>query len=179
MMSSYSIRSLAAGILGLALAAGYSSAVSAVEYTAQEKANIAIVRGFYDALDTTDTGNTKAAIAGIAKKYLAPGYIQHTNGDIGRDKFISTYTAGSLGNGAPQPQSLKYMGSGDLVLRLATTNGNVAWQMYKVEKGMISEHWGPGGGFGGAGGRRGGVPGGAPVGGGAAPAGGTTPRPAQ
>ena len=161
-----------AGVLSLALAAGYNSTASAAEYTAPEKANIAIVRGFYDALDPADTGNTKAAIAGIANKYIAPGYIQHTNGDIGRDKFISTYTAGSLGNGAPQPQSLKYMGSGDLVLRLATTNGNVAWQMYKVEKGIISEHWGPGGGFGGAGGRRGGVPGGVP-------AGGTTPRPAQ
>jgi len=179
MMSNYSIRSLAAGVLGLVLAVGYSSAVRAVEYTAQEQANIAVVRGFYDALNAADTGNTKTAIAGIAKKYIAPGYIQHTNGDIGRDKFISTYAAGSLGNGAPQPQSLKYMGSGDLVLRLATTNGIVAWQMYKVEKGLISEHWGPGGGFGGARGRRGGVPGGVPAGAGAAPAAGTTPRPAQ
>jgi predicted SnoaL-like aldol condensation-catalyzing enzyme len=175
-MTSYSRRSLAAGVLGLALAAGYSSTVSAVEYTAQEKANIAIVRGFYDALDTADKGDTKAAIAGIANKYIASGYIQHTNGDVGRDKFISTYAAGSLGNGTPQPQTIKYKGSGDLVLRLATTNGNVAWRMYKVENGMISEHWGPGGG---SGGRRGGAQGGAPAGDRAAPAGGSTPPPAQ
>jgi predicted SnoaL-like aldol condensation-catalyzing enzyme len=150
-----------------------------VEYTAQEKANIAIVRGFYDALDTADKGNTKAAIAGIANKYIAGGYIQHTNGDVGRDKFISTYTAGSLGNGAPQPQTIQYKGSGDLVLRLAATNGNVAWQMYKVENGLVSEHWGPGGGFGGPGGRRGGAQGGAPAGGSAAPAGRGPLPPAQ
>jgi hypothetical protein len=56
-------RSIAGGVLCLAFATGYAGTASAAEYTAQELANIAIVRALYTQLDAADArGDTRTAI---------------------------------------------------------------------------------------------------------------------
>jgi hypothetical protein len=93
-------RSIAGSVLSLAIAMGFSSTASAAEYTAQELANIAVVRALYTQLDAADArGDTRTAILGIAEKYISPNY-QQQNGQVGRDTFTSVFT-GNRGGGAP------------------------------------------------------------------------------
>ena len=93
-------RSIAGGVLSLALATGYSSMANAANYTAQELANMAVVRALYTQLDAADArGDTRTAIQGIAEKYISPNY-QQQNGQVGRNTFTSVFT-GNRGGGAP------------------------------------------------------------------------------
>jgi hypothetical protein len=93
-------RSIAGGVLSLALATGYSSMANAANYTAQELANMAVVRALYTQLDAADArGDTRTAIQGIAEKYISPNY-QQQNGQVGRNTFTSVFT-GNRGGGPP------------------------------------------------------------------------------
>jgi hypothetical protein len=95
------VRFLAGAVLGLALTAGYSGAANAATYTAQELANIEMVRGLYTMLDAADArGDTSTAIKVIAAKFISPNYIQHANGDVGRDKFEALFNRGGAGGRA-------------------------------------------------------------------------------
>jgi len=99
-MSGKTLHRSIAGYLSLALAAGYGSTASAAEYTAQELANMAVVRALYTQLDAADArGDTRTAIQGIAEKYISPNY-QQQNGQVGRITFTSVFT-GDRGGGAP------------------------------------------------------------------------------
>jgi hypothetical protein len=93
------MRSLA-GALSLALAIGFSTAAGAVEYTAQEKANIALIRGFFDALNAAEArGDQATVIDSIAEKFLAKDFKQY--GRTPRDRTV--WAALFKGNGAGTP----------------------------------------------------------------------------
>ena len=139
----------------LALLSGIGHTVSAADYTAQEKANMQLVRDFYAALDSADAkGNMKEAIVGIAEKYIAPNYIQHAfGGTNGRDAFVALFQnmAGARRGGAPagppagappQARVLALMADGDLVVRISTRDGaGLIWNLFRVENGKLTEHW--------------------------------------
>jgi hypothetical protein len=89
-----------AGALGLAIAIGYSSTAGAVEYTAQEKANIALIRGFFAALDAAEArGDQATVIDSIVEKYLAKDFKQY--GRTPRDS--TAWAALFKGNGGGPP----------------------------------------------------------------------------
>ena len=141
----------------LALLAGMSDTALAAQYTAQEKANMQLVSDYFNALDAADAkGNTKTAIVEIANKYVAPGYINHAGGGAnGRDNLIKWFQGRS--SAVPKfepPKLVTIMAEGDLVVRITSRGSNMIWNMFRVEKGQLAEHWDagavpPGGGAGG------------------------------
>lgn len=150
-------------LLGVALLSGMGHAALAAQNTAQEKANIQLVRDFYAALENaTAKGNMKEAIGGIADKYIAPDYIQHAFGSAnGRDNFVKLLQsraggappagapAGAAPNGAPpgmptQPQPAKLIAlvaDGDLVIQITSRGPVMIWNMFRIEHGQLAEHW--------------------------------------
>jgi hypothetical protein len=182
-----------AGVLSLALAAGYSSTASAAEYTAQELANMAVVRALYTQLDAADArGDTRTAIQGIAEKYISPNY-QQQNGQVGRNSFTSVFT-GNRGGGAPGgggpggppgvggpggppagagapggarqmeiPQLLAIFADGEDVIQFTSRGGNPIFNMFSVDKDAYIYKHWPSGGPPGAP-PAGGPPSGAPAG---------------
>jgi hypothetical protein len=159
------IRSLAGTFLSLAVAIGYSSAANAAEYTAQEMANIAIVRGFFDALNAAEAkGDQATVIDGIAEKYMAKDFKQY--GRTPRDRAawaalfkgngdVAQANAGPPGAGPPgggarganagprQPSGeLAVMADGDRVGHTATRDGNnITYHLFRIKDGMIVEEW--------------------------------------
>jgi hypothetical protein len=93
------------GAAVLALSAASLSGAVAAQYTAQEKANMQMVRDFYAALDAGDAkGNMKEAIVSIAEKYIAPDYKQHMAGaQSGRDNFVKLFQRTPAGAAALRP----------------------------------------------------------------------------
>jgi hypothetical protein len=93
------LRSIAGGVLSLAFAAGYAGTASAADYTAQELANIEVVRGLYTQLDAADSrGDTKTAILWIGNKYISEDYHQE-DGGVGRHTFTDLFTGMGMGMG--------------------------------------------------------------------------------
>lgn len=157
--SSASARRLWKGVAVLALSlACLSETAFAAQYTKQEKANMELVKGLYDALDAADAkGNTSEAIVGIAEKYIAPDYKQHAvGGQSGRENFVKMFqrmptggpppgaAPGGAGGKPPAMEPAKivaFMADGDLVVRISSRGPMMIWNMFRVQNGQLAEHW--------------------------------------
>jgi predicted SnoaL-like aldol condensation-catalyzing enzyme len=144
---------------GFGMAALLASASPAVAHsTALEAANKRVVTGFYQALNSADaTGTIKQRIKGIAEKFIAPSYVQHSDmfanlpgpGNA-RDKLVRMFE-GRPAMKLPPAKTLAVMAEGDLVMMLtardmpdpATGAMKQAYifNMFRVRKGRLVEHW--------------------------------------
>jgi hypothetical protein len=98
-----------AGALSVALAIACCATAGAAEYTTQEKANIAIIRGFFDALNAAEArGDQAAVIDGIAEKYMARDFKQY--GRTPRDR--AAWAALFKGNAGAAPANAGPPGAG-------------------------------------------------------------------
>jgi predicted SnoaL-like aldol condensation-catalyzing enzyme len=144
------------------------AAVWAAENTAQEKANMQLVKDFYAALEARSNSpepNPKPGIRDIAAKYMRDDYIQHQ--DLGQQfgqgsaGFIrmSEAVRGSASAAKPAavpvkpgpPKTLALTAVGDLVLMATersmpnadgkgSTPGYI-FNMYRLQDGKLAEHW--------------------------------------
>jgi len=141
-----------AGALSLALAIGYGSAAGAVEYTAQEKANIAIIRGFFDALNAAEArGDQATVIDSIAEKYMAKDFKQYGRTPRDRAAWAALFKgnsasppAGGSPNAGPRQPSreLAVMADGDRVGHTATRDGSsITYHLFRLKDGLIVEEW--------------------------------------
>lgn len=137
-----------AATFSLALAIVYSTAVGAVDYTAQEKANIAIIRGFFDALNSAEArGDQATVIDSIVEKYMAKDFKQY--GRTPRDS--AAWAALFKGNGGAAPatagplqpsRELAVMADGDRVGHTATRDGSIiTYHLFRLKDGLIAEEW--------------------------------------
>jgi hypothetical protein len=91
------MRFLAAALLpSLVMVIGSNVAASAEKnYTREEKANMAVVRGLFDALDAAEArGDQPTAIVGIADKYIAADFKVHGNNPRDRAEWIAGFQRG-------------------------------------------------------------------------------------
>ena len=149
---------------GMAMAATVTAASSAAAETPQEQANKEVVLGFFDALNAGDAaGTTGRDIPLIAEKFLDPGYTQHSEQlknlpgpGTDRDKLIRMFQSmpprpPGAGPAAMGPQKrVAVMAEGDLVMMLVerdmvdpagATHPNYIFNMFRVKKGKLTEHW--------------------------------------
>ena len=131
--------------------------------TPQEKANEAAVAGFYAGLDQADAEGLQGSarlsfIEKLCDRYIAPGYIQHSfmGGGNGREELAHTLSDGvitKLPPGSAKPTRPK-MGpakviviaaDGNYVVRISerVINGKptMVWNMFRMENGLLAEHW--------------------------------------
>ena len=157
--------SLNAAILSMLLIVGLGTAANAAEYTAHEKANIALIRGLFEALNAAEArGDQAKVIDSIAEKYMAKDFKQY--GRTPRDRAawaalfkgndgVAQANAGPPGAGPPngsargadagprQPsRELAVMADGDRVGHTATRDGsNITYHLFRIRDGMIVEEW--------------------------------------
>src|SRR5450755_2510821 len=148
------MRFLAAALPSLVMVIGSNVAASAEKnYTREEKANMAVVRGLFDALDAAEARSDQpTAIVGIADKYIAADFKVHGNNPRDRAEWIAGFqrgrgpgggAAGAGGPGAGPPgaggpgggpaganagplqpaHEVAVMADGDKVVYVATRNG--------------------------------------------------------
>jgi predicted SnoaL-like aldol condensation-catalyzing enzyme len=144
------------------------AAVRSAENTAQEKANMQIVKDFYAALEARSNSpdpDPKPSIREIAAKYMREDYIQHMDsaqpfgqGSDGfvrmsesvRDRARSATPAVAPVRPGP-PKTLALTAEGDLVLMATersmpnadgkgSTPGFI-FNMFRVKDGKLAEHW--------------------------------------
>ena len=177
MSHSKTIATALAALLGAAMP---MMSAQAAQYTKQEKEAIAVVQGFYDALNARDAagGESKMPIRPIIEKYLAENYHQNSPGwaaqGQGREALIRIFQgrgggaggppAGGPGAGGPRvAPKVVYIGAvGNLVVRASGLGpSGLIFNMFSVENGKLVEHWDAvmGGGMGGGAGGPGGPPG--------------------
>jgi predicted SnoaL-like aldol condensation-catalyzing enzyme len=148
----------------MAMAAAVAAASPAAAETPQEQANKKVVLGFFDALNAGDAaGATARDIPIIAEKYLDPSYTQHSEQlkklpgpGADREKLIRMFQSmpprpAGAGAGAMPPQKrVAVMAEGDLVMMLVerdmvdpagVTHPNFIFNMFRVKKGKLTEHW--------------------------------------
>jgi predicted SnoaL-like aldol condensation-catalyzing enzyme len=133
--------------------------------TPQEEANKKLVRDFYIASDdAVIAGNMKEDMPKVIEKYIAVDYIQHREGgkngraamlEAIRDSHASTPAAPPQAAGAPNMQQratlVAIMAEGDRVIQVTSrerrdpatggTKPSYIWNMFRIEKGMLAEHW--------------------------------------
>ena len=148
----------------MAMAAVVLAAFPAAAETPQEQANEKVVLAFFDALNAGDAaGTTGRDIPIIAEKYLDPSYTQHSEQfknlpgpGTDRDKLIRMFQSmpprpAGAGPAAMGPQKrIAVMAQGDLVMILferdmvdsaGATHPKYIFNMFRVEKGKLTEHW--------------------------------------
>jgi predicted SnoaL-like aldol condensation-catalyzing enzyme len=159
--------SFSSGVLMLAV---LSVGAAQAHNTPQEEANKKVVRDFYIALDDAQAeGTIQQKIAGIIEKYIAVGYIQHQEGGKqGRAGMLETVGTMNARGGAPaaapaappaagginmreRAKLVAIMAEGDRVIQVTSrerpdpatggTKPSYIWNMFRVEKGMLAEHW--------------------------------------
>jgi len=155
------LRQVLKGLVAITLLSSTSGIALAAQYTAQEKANMQMVRDFYDALDAAEAKhNIKEAIVDIANKYIGENYIQHAaGGKAGRAAFIKMFQeradvpagpppgappAGAPSGAAPAMQPAKLvalMAEGDRVIQITSRGPMMIWNMFRIENGKLAEHW--------------------------------------
>jgi len=136
-------------IAGVVLAASLGTAAYAHD-TAQEAANKKLVLNFYAELEMP---NQAQRIAGIAERFIAPGYIQHLEGaKNGREALVQDFQNRPAG-GKPLPPAklIALMAEGDKVIQVTSrdmpdpatggTKPAFIWNMFRIEKGQLAEHW--------------------------------------
>jgi predicted SnoaL-like aldol condensation-catalyzing enzyme len=144
------------------------AAVRAAENTAQEKANLQLVKDFYAALEARSNSpepNPKPSIRDIAAKYLRDDYIQHMDsaqpfgqgsaGFIRMSEAVRGSATAATSGPAPvkpgPPKILALTAQGDLVLMATersmpnadgkgSTPGYI-FNMFRVQDGKLAEHW--------------------------------------
>jgi len=134
--------------------------------TPQEEANKKLVRDFYNALDDAQMeGKIQEKIAGIIEKYIAVDYIQHAEGGKqGRAGMLEQTRTPNTNMPAPppppagapnpmmqRPKLIAIMAEGDRVIQITSrerpdpatggTKPTLIWNMFRIEKGMLAEHW--------------------------------------
>ena len=151
--------------LALLMLAMLLMGVAQAHNTPQEEANKKLVRDFYNALDDVQAeGKIREKIEGIIEKYIAVDYIQHQEGGKqGRAGMLETVRSQPAGpppppaTGTPtfnmrQPGKLvAIMAEGDRVIQVTSrertdpatggTKPTYIWNMFRIEKGMLAEHW--------------------------------------
>lgn len=157
------MRSFSSGVLMLAVL--WMGAAQA-HNTPQEVANKKLVREFYKALDDAQAeGKIREKITGIIEKYIAVDYIQHQEGGKqGRAGMLGTVGARNAQESAPAAppaaggfnmreagKLVAIMAEGDRVIQVTSrdrrdpatgeTKPTYIWNMFRVEKGMLAEHW--------------------------------------
>jgi predicted SnoaL-like aldol condensation-catalyzing enzyme len=158
------MRNFSGGVLLLAML--WMGAAQA-HNTPQEEANKKLVRDFYIALDDAQVeGTIREKIAGIIEKYIAVDYIQHIEGyKQGRAGMLETVRTLNAKEGTPPPPPaagapnsmqkratlVAIMADGDRVIQVTSrempnpatgkTKANLIWNMFRIEKGMLAEHW--------------------------------------
>jgi predicted SnoaL-like aldol condensation-catalyzing enzyme len=135
-----------------------SSSPAFAHNTAIEAANKRVVTGFYQALNSADAAGTiKQRVKGIAEKFIAPNYVQHSEmfanlpgpGNA-RDKLIRMFENRPAMK-LPPAKTLAVMAEGDLVMMLTArdmpdpASGGMKqayiFNMFRVQKGRLVEHW--------------------------------------
>jgi predicted SnoaL-like aldol condensation-catalyzing enzyme len=149
---SRTVTTIVAALLGAAM----MMSAQAAQYTKQEKEAIAVVQGFYDALNARDAagGESKMPIRPIMEKYLAENYHQNSPAQAaqgqGREALIRVFQgrsggAGGAGAGGAPREAAKvvYIGAvGDMVVRISGRgSSDLTFNMFKVENGKLTEHW--------------------------------------
>jgi len=136
-------------IAGVVLAASLGTAAYAHD-TAQEAANKKLVLDYYAELEKPDLAQR---IAGIAERYIAPGFIQHQEGaKNGREALIKVFQGPMPGRSELAPAKLiSLMAEGDKVIQVTSrdvrdpatggTKPAYIWNMFRVENGQLAEHW--------------------------------------
>jgi len=146
--------------LSLAMAALLGAAAPALaDNTATETANKQVVLHFYQALNAADVAGAMAErIRGIAEKYLATDYVQHSAAfadlpgpGTARDKLIRMFQTRPAMKPLPPATTLAVMAEGDRVMMLtarampdpATGRDKEAYifNMFRLRKGLLAEHW--------------------------------------
>ena len=145
--------------IAMALLAGAAHAAD----TPQQKANEDAVAGFYAGLDQADAEGLQGDarlnfIQNLCDRYIAPGYIQHSemgHGN-GREALVQMLGGGMKmkmppGQAAPTgpkmgPATVMALAAdGDYVVRVSerTINGKstLVWNMFRMEHGQLAEHW--------------------------------------
>jgi len=145
--------------VAIALLAGAAHAAS----TPQDKANEAAVAGFYAGLDQADAEGLQGSarlnfIQNLCDRYIAPGYIQHSGlgGGNGREALVQmlgggmkrNFSSGKALPAGPKMGPAKVMvlaADGNYVVRISerTINGKstLVWNMFRMEDGLLAEHW--------------------------------------
>jgi predicted SnoaL-like aldol condensation-catalyzing enzyme len=149
------------------LAIMFGTGVVQAHNSPQEESNKKLVRDFYNALDDAQAeGTIREKIAGIIEKYIAVDYIQHQEGGKqGRAGMLETTSAqGRQPAAAPaappaagafnmreRGKLVAIMAEGDRVIQVTSrerrdpatgaTKPTYIWNMFRVEKGMLAEHW--------------------------------------
>ncbi|RKF17572.1 hypothetical protein D6851_16620 [Altericroceibacterium spongiae] len=111
------------------------------EYSAEEKANLALVQGLFD--------NVLNAIdADAVDSYIRPDYIQHNPSTLSGTEPLKELLRRI---GRDHPQSVhdvkRMMVDGDMVMvhyharRWPGDRGWIAVDIYRIENGLIAEHW--------------------------------------
>lgn len=136
-------------IVAIVLAASLGTAANAHD-TAQEAANKKLVLDFYAELGKPDQAQR---IAGIAERFITPGYIQHQEGaKNGRDELVKAFQGPRPGSSTMAPAKLiAVMAEGDKVIQVTSrdvrdpvtgeTKPAFIWNMFRIENGQLAEHW--------------------------------------
>jgi len=132
---------LAALSLACAVPAMAQDAPATATHSAQEAANLATVRAFYEAaLNQQD--------ADLAASYLGPNYVQHNptaqDGEAGLRGFVGWLAANFPDN---ESRIVRAFADGDHVIlhvhtrRTPDQRGNAIMEIFRLESGKIVEHW--------------------------------------
>lgn len=112
-----------------------------MSYSAQEEANLALVRGLFDeVLNPMDSA--------AADRYISPNYIQHNQTvEPGRDKLKAFLDFIRQENPQGVHDVKRMFADGDHVIvhyHVRRWPGDLGWavvDIFRVEDGMIAEHW--------------------------------------
>jgi hypothetical protein len=156
--------SLIAALLSMWLIAVLGTAAKAAEYTAKEMANIALIRGLFDALNAAEArGDQAKVIDSIAEKYMAEDFKQYGRTPRDRSAWEALFKGNNgvaEANGPPaartpegnsrgpeaaprQPlRELAIMADGDRVGYTGTRDGStITYHLFRISEGMIVEEW--------------------------------------
>lgn len=138
--------------------------VSAVQVEAADKqgaANVQLIKDFLRDIRVAMMSRDSAKARAVAERYMDEDYIQHSkNYAPGREGFIKSMSAmppgpppgasasGPPGGAMPTPKDLYFIGDGEFVVWVSEgmAPGKLDFNMVRVVKGKMKEHWDSAGG---------------------------------